>query len=150
MEIKISEIEEISILDINRKLKNVECDLEYYLHQKERSFNRTQPKPVDITKEPTQGGKRENKFDNYVIKNEELDPMIDLLQDERIALEKLLISKLQASGEYAVILQTLIGLKERHYSWPKIEKKYIATGILPVSLGTCRNIWKKYICMRNV
>jgi hypothetical protein len=150
MKIEISNIEEISILDINRKLKSIEADLEYYLLKKENAFNKTQPTPVDITKEPTQGGKRENKFDKYVITNEELDPIIDLIQKEKRALENLLENKLKSTGEYKVIIQVLIGLKERHYSWARVDKEYISTGKLPVSLTTCRNLLRKYLNKRNV
>ena len=150
MEVKLSDIEEITPVEINRKLNNVEIDLEYYLFKKEQAFNRPQPHSVDSTKESIQGGKRENIFDKYVMQSEELDPMIELLNEEKTELEKMLMKKLKASGEYSIILQTLIGLRERHYSWAQIEKKYISTGKLPVSIGTCRNIWKKYCGKRNV
>lgn len=150
MKIELNDIQEITILDINRKLKSIEGDLEYYLSKKDQAFNRTQPNAVDINKESVQGGKRENIFDRYVITSEELDPVISLLQDEKIALEVLLEKKLKASGEYKVILQTLIGLRERHYSWAKIEQRYIITGKLPVSISTCRNILRKHCGKRNV
>lgn len=144
------DITDITPLDINRKLKSIEADLDYYLNKKMKAFDGTQPKAVCYDKELVQGGRRENLFDKYIMTNEELDPIINLLQEEKQQLNLLLEKKLRASGEYAIILQTLIGLKERGYSWARIDKEYVATNKIYASIGTCRNIWKKHVGKRTV
>jgi len=139
------DLSKMSIKDINNEIAHLTNQLDYYLEKKGRAWVNTQPKSLSNYDEPINSGKRENKFDCYVITCEELDPEIDYLQDEILSLSKYVEKELKRIGEYEPLMQEIIKCKElQHLTW---EQTAIKTSY---SVSQCRRIYKSYINKRDI
>lgn len=138
-------MEELTILNIVKQIRTCEANLEYYLREKDIALEKTQPSSKRLNAIQVNGGKRGDPLFDYVVRLEYLEEKY-LEENEQLAsLNKLLDMRLKASGEYEDILQLLIKLRvDDKKSWAEIERDYIDTYKLYVSLSTCRRIWKRY------
>ena len=81
---------------------------------KYKNWLSTQPKAMVYDKEATQGGvKRENKFESYVIKNEEVDPIINELKEEIYRLTRYVEKELERIGELKPLTKIMVEMKEQ-------------------------------------
>lgn len=102
----------MTIREANILLKNKEIDLEYYLSKKEEQINKMLPKPIDNSKITVDGGKREDKYFNYIIECEELDNKIEILNNEIFRLRKLIDEKLKIINEYEPLKSKIVNYRE--------------------------------------
>lgn len=140
------DLEGKTIKDINNQILFLENRLEYYLDKKAKAFDLTQPKAVVYDKETTEGGlKRENKFECYVISNEELDPIIDFIQNEICRLVKFVNKELLRIEKYEPLKKQIIELREiDKLKWQDISR------ITDYCESQCRNIYRDYKKKRNI
>ena len=85
----------MSITQLKSKIEELNNNLNYLLEKKEQAFLMTQPKARQLKEICVVGGTRENLYDKYVIKNEQLDPAIEFVQDEIKLLEDYLNRELE-------------------------------------------------------
>jgi hypothetical protein len=143
--VEIIDAPNMTIADINKKIKELNNKLDLYLTIKEKEFEKTQPKSVDITNEKVDGGIIENKSLSYMITLEELDRIMDNIQDKINYLTKYVENQLKIIGEYEPLMKKIIELRENH----KMKWKDIAEATNYCE-SQCRNIYKKYIRKRNI
>ena len=131
----------LTLQEMKERQKNLENVLKYYLDRKETLFNWTQPGAIDYSKEAVQGGKRSNRYDDYVASVEELELLndIDLIYKQIYSIQDWIAEKLRIIGEYEPLEQKIITLRELHkMKWDKISE---ATGYCD---RQCRRIYSKY------
>ena len=134
----------MSITQIKSKIEELNNNLNYLLEKKEQAFLMTQPKATQLKEVSVLGGTRESVYDKYVIKNEKLDPAIDLIQNEIRLLEDYLNKELERINKYDEWKQKVIFLRESGKTW-----LYIACNT-PFSEKTCRRIYRAYKNKRDV
>ena len=131
----------LTLQEMKERQRYLENDLKYYLDRKETLFNRTQPGAIDYTKDSVQGGKRSNRYDDYVASVEELELNndIDLIYKQIYSIQDWIAEKLRIIGEYEPLEQKIITLRELHkMKWDKISE---ATGYCD---RQCKRIYSKY------
>lgn len=148
-------MEEITIDKANTRIRHLENQEKFYKAELDRLFEKTQPHGVDYGKLSIQGGLRTNAIEKYVEecdspKYREYTQNYCDAHNEKLNLVQFVEAELKSSGEYADILAMLVDLKANGYSWSKIEREYIDTFIIKVSLSTCRRIWKSHTGKRCV
>lgn len=139
------DIKNKTIEEINCDIKQKTNQLEYYIDIKYKNWLSTQPKAVVYDKETTEGGlKRENKFEMYVVKNEEVDPLIEELQNEIYRLTRYVEKELERIGELKPLAKTMIEMKGQGKKQEEIAEftKY--------SVRQVQRILKNYYNKRNV
>jgi len=145
--------EDISLRDANMRVELLNLDIEKLYERREFLFNKTQPKPLPITNERTQGGTREDKFLLYNVKvdEENIDYRIECLIEERNILVDYINKRLKILGKYGKVEQLVIYYKEsytkkdgRALSWQEIADKVF------YSKTQCRNIYRVYKQIRNI
>ena len=135
----------LTIVKAKSKREQLENELDLRLKEKELIFNKTQPKSKELIGEVVNGGnKRVDKFANYVIKDEELDNIIDLLQEEIKIYDEYICKELERLNKYNEWEQKVIMYRESKNSW-----LWIACHT-PFSISTCKRIYRKYKNVRNV
>ena len=148
----------MTLNDAKKELERLDNDLEYQLKQKEILFNKTQPKVVDTTKEIVEGGKREDKYLNYVetLEEKQINEEIDKLYAQRKNLENWLNNELKIMGKYNELEQLVRYYKEdvqitdkwtgriRGLTWEEIGKK------IHYSSVWCRKVYKFYKMKRDI
>lgn len=135
---EILDLSKMTIREIESKIKHYELQLDYYLGVKEKMFGRTQPKPVDVSKEMVQGGKRSNVILDYVMSAEEIDIITDELQDEINRLIKYNDGLLRIMEEYEPIVRVIVRLRDENgYKWEVIARK------VNYSLSHTRRLYKE-------
>jgi len=149
MEIQIIDLEDMTILDINKKIKDLENKEQYYLDEMNLIFEKTQPKAVYYDKLSVDGGKREDKFMSYVIqcdepKYKEICKNYELVSGQRYNLTKYVERKLKIIGEYDPLMKIIVELRETGKHWEYISE------ITHYSDRQCRRIYKRYKMQRNV
>lgn len=145
MELQIIDIRNMTINQINSEIKRLENQLNYLLDEKEVAFNQTQPKATDYSKEVFTGGTREDKFEKYTIKIEELDTMIDEVHTQKYNLVRYVENELVRIGEYDPLMRKIIELKEVYnLTWRKVSES------TNYSESQCRRIYRKYKNQRNI
>lgn len=104
----------MTLQEAKNDLKCLENNLKYYEGKKETLFNKTQPGAVDYSKEVVMGGKRENRYDNYVASVEELELTndIDLIYKQIYSLQDWIVGKLELIGELKPLEKKIILLRE--------------------------------------
>lgn len=142
--VKEYDITKLSITDIKSKIEEANNNLEYLLEKKEQAYLLTQPKAKQLKEICVSGGTRESIYEKYVIKNEQLDPAIEFLQEEIALLEKFLNKELARINKYDEWEQKVIYLKESGNTW-----LYIACNT-PFSIRTCQRIYKRHINQRSI
>lgn len=131
----------LTLKEIKRFIEELENDLEYFLAKKEILFNKTQPSAVDYSKDSVQGGKRANKYDDYVASieeldiNENIDKIYCLLKINQDWYDK----KLEILGEYEPLIRKIIELRENDTKWELI------AGRVGYSARQCQRYYDKYL-----
>jgi len=97
--------------EILKKYKDAKRIYESKLEKKALLILRTQPGPIDTTKEKVNGGKIENKIERFVIELEELDPEIQTAKNERDLLAYLLEKKEKELRDSKDIMDRVYTLK---------------------------------------
>jgi hypothetical protein len=138
------ELLNMSITQLKSKIEELNNNLNYLLEKKEQAFLMTQPKARQLKEICVVGGTRENLYDKYVIKNEQLDPAIEFVQDEIKLLEDYLNRELERINKYDEWEQKVIYLRDTGKTW-----LYIACNT-PFSIRTCQRIYKKYTGKRTI
>lgn len=131
----------MKLSEAKKELERLDNNLEYQLKQKEILFRKTQPGAVDTTKENVQGGKREDKYLNYVetLEEKQINEEIDKIYAQRNNLERWINTELKIIGEYEPLEQEIITLREvNHLKWRIIS---IRVGY---SERQCQRIYDKY------
>ena len=138
----MEKLNDLTVWKAKNKLTHLENRREMLL--KEKELRKPTYKSTDFSKEPVNGGTREDKFINYVIHIEEIDEQINLI-DAEIEIYRTFIEKeLKRIDEYDDWEQKVICMKEDKVSWVKIACS------VPFSESTCRRIYKNYKKKRDV
>lgn len=155
---KVDTIEELdynlSIKSANLKIKKLENTLDYYINEKNRYYNMTQPKSASMS-ERVQGGNREDKNAKYVVACERLDPIIDDLNYQIKNLSTFVENSLKLFGEYNDIEKKIYNLRTNNISYEKSHNgKKMEWWKISESIGLserqCRRIYVKMINNRNI
>lgn len=144
------EIKELTIKEANKKIEQIDNKLEYYFNKKEQAFNKTQPKAADIT-DNIKGTNVSDKNMQYMILCEELDPIIDSLQDDKIELLNFIDRELKILNKYNELEQLIIYYKEQYI--PKVSEEvtwYFISKKVHASESTCKRIYRRYKKQRNI
>lgn len=149
--VDIIDISSMTINQMNNEIKRLNNELDYYLNEKQRIFDKTQPKAGNMSGERVQGGTtREDRFANYVIEcdseeYQQIETKIDDTQNKIFNLTRLVERELRRIGEYDPLMKKIVELRETtKLSWDKIGE---ATGYCGKQ---CWRIYKKYKEQRNV
>lgn len=137
----------MTIKEANNKLEKIDNDIEYYLKQKEIELSNVMPKAVDTTKEVVKGGKRVDRFSNYVIEIGDIDKKLDILYADKRNLEEYIEKELRRLGKYREVEQLIIYYKEQcleNLTWNQIAQK------VHYSKEQCQRIYKKWKKVRNI
>ena len=148
----------MKLSEAKKELERLDNDLEYQLKRKEILFRRTQPGAVDTTKENVQGGKREDKYLNYVetLEEKQINEEIDKIYAQRKNLENWLNNELKIMGKYNELEQLVRYYKEevqitdkwtgrvRGLTWEEIGKN------IHYSSVWCRKVYKLYKMKRDI
>ena len=143
-EILNEDITELSLKQIKSRIEELNNKLNTLLEKKDQAYRMTQPKAKPLKEINVQGGTRQDRFSEYVIKAEKLDALIDLLQDEIRLLEDYLNKELERINKYDEWEQKVIYLRDDGKSWD-----YIACNT-PFSKRTCQRIYKNYTGKREI
>ncbi len=141
---------ELTIKEANKKIEQIDNKLEYYFNKKEQAFNKTQPKAADIT-DSIKGTNVSDKNIQYMILCEELDPIIDSLQDDKIELLNFIDRELKILNKYNELEQLIIYYKEQYI--PKVREEvtwYFISKKVHASESTCKRIYRRYKKQRNI
>lgn len=144
------ETKELTIKEANKKIEQIDNKLEYYFNKKEQAFNKTQPKAADIT-DSIKGTSVSDKNMQYMILCEELDPIIESLQDDKIELLNFIDRELKILNKYNELEQLIIYYKEQYI--PKVREEvtwYFISKKVHASESTCRRIYRRYKKQRNI
>ncbi len=140
----------LTILDIKKKLRDLNDDLETELNNKRINFERTQPaSPTlkDIIVDTSHSSF--DKFAHYVIKNSELDTKIVTLLEEINNYESLIIKRIKSIAlanekEAEVIILREDEKWKREHSGKPMEFHLIAEKV-GYSEKQCRRIYKDFL-----
>ena len=113
-------IQEMTLRDIDDTIRLKEHQLEYYLEEKERAFNNTQPKAVIFKQDKIFSSTGEDKCLNYVITIEELDLLIDDIQDQISSLKHYFEAEVKRIGKYEPLIQKIINMRQMKFKWYQI------------------------------
>ena len=138
------ELLNMSVTQLKSKIEELNNNLNYLLEKKQQAFNLTQPKARQLKEICVVGGTRENLYDKYVIKNEELDPAINFVQEEITLLEKYLNKELERINKYDEWEQKVIYYRDTGKTW-----LFIACNT-PFSVRTCQRIYRRYAGKREI
>ena len=139
----------MSIKEANNRLEKVDNDIEYYLSEKERLFEKTQPGALDTTKEIVAGGKRTDRFLEYeiVLEEKKINEIIDELYAEKMNLENYIDKELHRLGKYNEVEQLVVYYKEQsieNFTWAQISQK------VHYSERQCKRIYKRFRGSREI
>ena len=137
----------MTIKEANNKLEQIDNKIEYWLKEKELELSKVLPKATDITSERVSGGKRVDKFYNFVVEIEPIDKELDLLYAKKKNLEDYIEKELHRLNKYREVEQLIVYYKEQcleNYTWEQIGKKVY------MNKDNCRKIYRKWKGERNV
>lgn len=128
------------------RLENLE---RLIIAEKERLFNTTQPKSPNTSDIRVQGGKRSDRYLNYVISDEEkeLDKKMDKAFKKKQNYLNWIDKELKILNKYSEFEQAIVFLKERStekMTWRQISKK------IGYSISQCKKIYKQYKQKRSI
>ena len=132
-------MEHLTITQARNEIKKLEDRLELYLTKKKINFERTQPsspKLRDIIPGKSNSPDVFDKFTHYVIKDEELDQTIYLIQEEINAYEKYIINEMKRISESSKEEKIIYYRDEENKSWEEIAK------IVHYSVRQCQRKYK--------
>jgi len=132
-------MDHLTISQAKNEIKKLEDRLELYLTKKKINFERTQPsspKLKDIIPGKSNSMEHFDKFTHYVIKDEELDKTIYLIQEEINAYEKYIINEMRRIAESSKEEKIIYYRDEEHKSWEEIAR------IVHYSVRQCQRKYK--------
>lgn len=148
----------MTLKEVRETLEHLDNDLELLLNEKEVLFNRTQPTAVKYDKENVMGGKRENKYEGYLISTEEkeYDKKIDDIYTRKRLYENWITGELKILEKYNELEQLIRHYKEdvivncqytkksREMTWQEI------ANLVFYSKDYCRRVYRNYLKKREV
>lgn len=137
----------MTIKEANNQINKIDNEIEYYLKKKELEMSKMMPQATKYDKTLVDGGKREDKYAKYVIKNEPIDKKLDELFEEKLLLENFIEKELLRLGKYDEVVQLIVYYKEQcleKFTWQQISLK------VHYSVTQCRNIYRKWKKQRYI
>jgi hypothetical protein len=157
--VEVLDVRNMTINEINNEIEKLENDIDYYLSEKERIFDKTQPKAGNMSGERVQGDTtREDKFLNYVVECDDpeykaLDEKLIDKQSRVYHLVNYMNKELKRMDKYNDIEKLIIYYKEEYKpdkskkekmpTWEQIARK------VNYSKTQCRRIYKSYKQQRS-
>lgn len=129
----------MNILEAKNKRKKLYDELDLYLTKKKINFIKAQPGSIimkDVISGNNDGKVIFDKFTHYVIKDEEIDKNIYLLQEEINSLEKYIIQEMKRIASYggSELIRYYRDVEKKQ--WNEIAK------LTHYSLRQCHNLYK--------
>ena len=143
----VIDINNMTINEINNEIWKLENKREYWLREKERLFDKTQPTSIEIKEESIQGGLRTDRFAAYVIEcdDKEIEKKLTETQDQINHLTRYVESELERIGQYEPLMKRIVELREvQKMTWRNISE------VTHYSETQCRRIYRKYKNERDV
>ena len=137
----------LTIIEANNKLENIDNKIRYYLAKKELELTKLEPKSIQIKEVSVEGGKRVDRYANYVINIEEYDKELNELYAEKKILEEYIENELIRLGKYREVEQLIIYYKEQiteKLTWQQISFR------THYSISQCKRIYRKWAKKRDV
>lgn len=137
----------MTIKEANNQINKIDNEIEYYLKKKELEMSKMMPQATKYDKTLVDGGKREDKYASYAIKNELLDKELDKLFKEKFLLENFIEKELLRLGKYDEVEQLIVYYKEQSLdklTWQQISSK------VHYSVTQCRNIYRRWRKQRDI
>ena len=137
----------MTIKEANNQINRIDNEIEYYLKKKELEMSKMMPQATKYDKTLVDGGKREDKYAKYVIKNELLDNELDKLFKEKLLLENFIEKELLRLGKYDEVVQLIVYYKEQcleKLTWQQISLK------VHYSTAQCRSLYRKWKKQRDI
>lgn len=137
----------MTIKEANNQINKIDNEIEYYLKKKELEMAKMMPQATKYDKTLVDGGKREDKYANYVVKNELIDKTIDKLYDDKRLLEDFIEKELIRLKKYDEVMQLIVYYKEQcleKLTWQQISNR------VHYSVTQCRNIYRKWKKQRDI
>ena len=137
----------MTIKEANNQINRIDNEIEYYLKKKELEMSKMMPQATKYDKTLVDGGKREDKYANYVIKNELIDKELDKLFKEKLLLENFIEKELLRLGKYDEVVQLIVYYKEQSLeklTWQQISLK------VHYSTAQCRSLYRKWKKQRDI
>lgn len=137
----------MTIREANNQINRIDNEIEYYLKKKELEMTKMLPQATKYDKTLVDGGKREDKYANYVVKNELIDKIIDKLYADKRLLEDFIEKELIRLKKYDEVVQLIVFYKEeslKKYTWLQISQR------VHISESQCKRIYRKYKKERNI
>ena len=103
----------LTIIEANNKLENIDNKIRYYLAKKELELAKLEPKSIQIKEVSVEGGKRVDRYANYVINIDKYDKELNELYAEKKILEEYIENELIRLGKYREVEQLIIYYKEQ-------------------------------------
>lgn len=143
----------MTILEANKEIAHLDNEINKLLNDKELLLKYVEPGAVDTSKVITTGGKREDRFLNYTMKEEEkeINKKLDIAYGKRNNLENWIENELIIIGKYHELEQQIIYYKEVYIPKNKFETTwwFIANKV-NASESTCKRIYRKYKKSRDI
>ena len=137
----------MTIKEANNQINRIDNEIEYYLKKKELEMSKMMPQATKYDKTLVDGGKREDKYAKYVIKNEPIDKKLDELFEEKLLLENFIEKELLRLGKYDEVVQLIVYYKEQcleKLTWQQISLK------VHYSTAQCRSLYRKWKRQREI
>ena len=143
----------MELREAKKEIEKFENEIERLLADKELIQKYTEPGAIDPTKINVTGGKREDKFLNYTILEEEkkINEKLDIAYGKKANLEQWVEKELKILNKYNDLEKQIIYYKEQYIPQNKFETTwwYIANKV-HASESTCKRIYKKYKKQRDI
>lgn len=143
----------MNLREAKKEIEKLENEIERLLADKELIQKFTEPQAVDTTKIMTAGGKRSDKFLNYVILEDEkgINTKLDIAYGKKANLEQWVENELRILNKYSELEKQIVYYKEDYVPKNKFQTTwwYIANQV-NASESTCRRIYKKYKKQRDI
>ena len=137
----------MTIKEANNQINKLDNEIEYYLKKKELETRKLMPQATRYDKTLVDGGKRVDKYANYVIKSEIIDKELDNLFQAKRLLEDFVEKELIRLNKYDEVLQLIVYYKEQCFeklTWQQISNR------VHYSVAQCRNLYRKYKKKRDI
>lgn len=135
----------MTLREAQSKLRHLQNQRDYWLKEKELELNGMLPKAISIKEDVVTGGKRVDRYAEYVIKVDEIDSEIEKLDKEIDNLSDFIVGELEAIGMLEPIQKKVVELKLLdNKTWNQIS---VITGL---SRDYCRKLFRKHMNKRYV
>ncbi len=136
---------DITIREANDKIKHLENLYEYWLNEKERAFENTQPKANDMMNEMVQGGTtREDRNIGYLIRVEEIDKNLAEINKEKSNLLDYVANEVKRIGKEEPITRQIVEMRLKDNTWRDISQN------IGLCESYCRKLFKKHVEKRFI